>query len=73
MSAETNEGAAPETITIAVRSSLGKGCRVYSVEAPANSTVADLKLMLCRPPHSACPDASMLTLVAKGKRFFAYV
>jgi hypothetical protein len=58
---------APGAIQVAFRSSGGDGSRVFVVEAPARSTVADVKRLLCRPPHSLCSDASALELVLKGE------
>jgi hypothetical protein len=45
----------------------GDGSRVFVVEAPARGTIADLKRLLCLPPHSVCSDASALELVLKGE------
>jgi len=53
---------------VTVRSSRGDGARAFVVEAPASGTIADVKRLLCRPPHSMCSDASTLVLVLKGKR-----
>ena len=58
---------APGAIQVAFRSSGGDGSRVFVVEAPARSTVADVKRLLCLPPHSVCSDASALELVLKGE------
>jgi len=58
---------APDVIKLMVRSSRGDGTRVFTVEAPASGTIADVKQLLCRPPHSMCSDASALVLVLKGK------
>ena len=59
--------AAPHAIKMMVRSSRGDGARVFSVVAPARGTIADVKQLMCRPPHSTCSDASALALVLKGK------
>jgi hypothetical protein len=40
---------------------------VLVVEAPARGTIADVKRLLCLPPHSVCSDASALELVLKGE------
>jgi hypothetical protein len=40
---------------------------VFVVEAPARGTIADVKRLLCLPPHSVCSDASALELVLKGE------
>jgi hypothetical protein len=40
---------------------------LFVVEAPARSTIADVKRLLCLPPHSVCSDASALELVLKGE------
>ena len=58
---------APHAIQVAVRSCGGDGSRVFVVEAPARGTIADVKRLLCLPPHSVCSDASALELVLKGK------
>ena len=58
---------APHALQVAIRSSGGDGCRVFVVDAPAHSTVADVKRLLCLPPHSMCSDASALELVLKGE------
>ena len=58
---------APGVIQVAVRSSGGDGSRVFVIEAPARSTIADVKRLLCLPPHSVCSDASALELVLKGE------
>jgi hypothetical protein len=57
----------PDAIQLAVRTSGGDGSRVFVVEAPARGTIADLKRLLCLPPHSVCSDASALELVLKGE------
>ncbi len=60
---------APYAIRVAVRSCCGDGSRVFVVEAPVRSTIADVKRLLCLPPHSVCvcSDASALELVLKGE------
>ena len=58
---------APGAIPVAVRSSGGDGSRVFLVEAAARGTIADVKRLLCLPPHSLCSDASALELVLKGE------
>ena len=58
---------APHAIQVAVRSCGGDGSRVFAVEAPARGTIADVKRLLCLPPHSVCSDASALELVLKGE------
>ena len=58
---------APDTIQVAVRASGGDGRCLFVVEAPARSTIADVKRLLCLPPHSVCSDASALELVLKGE------
>jgi hypothetical protein len=58
---------APDAIKVTVRSSRGDGTRLFVVEASASGTVADVKQLLCRPPHSMCSDASTFVLVMKGK------
>ena len=58
---------APHAIRVAVRSCGGDGSRVLVVEAPARGTIADVKRLLCLPPHSVCSDASALELVLKGE------
>jgi hypothetical protein len=40
---------------------------VFVVEAPARGTIADVKRLLCLPPHSVCSDALALELVLKGE------
>ena len=40
---------------------------MFVVEAPARGTIADVKRLLCLPPHSVCNDASALELVLKGE------
>ena len=51
-----------------IRSSCGgDGSRVFVVEAPVRGTIADVKRLLCLPPHSVCSDASALELVLKGE------
>jgi hypothetical protein len=62
---------APGVIQVAVRSSGGDGSRAFVVEAPARGTIADVKRLLCLPPHSLCRDASALQLVLKGDGAFA--
>ncbi len=54
-------------IKLMVRHSLGVEIRLFAVETPASGTIADVKLLLCRPPHSMCSDASTLVLVLKGE------
>ena len=58
---------APGAIRLAVRTSGGDGSHVFVVEAPARGTIADVKRLLCLPPHSVCSDASALELVLKGE------
>ena len=58
---------APDAIKLTVRSSRGDCTRAFVVDAPASGTIADVKQLLCRPPHSMCSDASTLVLVLKGK------
>ena len=58
---------APHAIRVAVRSCGGDGSRVFVVEAPVRGTIADVKRLLCLPPHSVCRDASALELVLKGE------
>jgi hypothetical protein len=58
---------APKAIQVAVRSSGGDGSRVLVVDAPARGTIADVKRLLCLPPHSICSDALALELVLKGE------
>ena len=58
---------APATIRVTVRSWSGNVTRAVVVEAPASGTIADLKQLLCRPPHSMCSDASTLVLALEGK------
>jgi hypothetical protein len=58
---------APGAIQVAVRSSGGDGSRVFVVEATACGTIADVKRLLCLPPHSLCSDTSTLELVLKGE------
>ena len=58
---------APHAIRVAVRSCGGDGSRVFVVEVPVRGTIADVKRLLCLPPHSACSDASALELVLKGE------
>jgi hypothetical protein len=55
---------APHAIRVAVRSCCGDGSRVFVVEAPVRGTIAEVKRLLCLPPHS---DASALELVLKGE------
>ena len=58
----------PDAIKLTVRSSRGDGTRSFVVEAPVSgTTIADVKQLLCRPPHSMCSDALTLVLVLKGK------
>ena len=60
--------AAPNaTLQVAVRNSAGDGSVVFFVEAPARGTIADVKRLLCLPPHIMCSDASALELVLKGE------
>ena len=40
---------------------------MFVVDTPASGKIADVKQLLCRPPHSVCSDASTLVLVLKGK------
>jgi hypothetical protein len=40
---------------------------MYSVDAPVNVSIADIKLILCRPPHSVCSDAAKMVLVSRGR------
>ena len=54
-------------VKVAVRSSGGDGSRVFVVDAPACGTIADVKRLLCCPPHSMCRDESALLLVLKGE------
>jgi hypothetical protein len=62
---------APDAIQVAVRSSGGDGSRVFVVEVPARGTIADVKRLLCLPPHSM--DASVLELVLRGEAAAAVV
>jgi hypothetical protein len=64
---DTRRVAVAGTIRVAIRSCRGNGGHVYSVDAPANVSIADLKLILCRPPHSVCSDAAKIVLVSKGR------
>jgi len=57
----------PDAIKVMVRSSRGDSACLFVVEAPASGTIADVKQLLCRPPHSMCSHASTLVLVLKGK------
>ncbi len=59
--------AAPDAIQATVRSSRGDGTRVFVVDAPADGKIADVKQLLCCPPHSVCSHASTLVLLLKGK------
>jgi hypothetical protein len=60
--------AAPNaTRRVVARSGCGDGSRVFVVDAPSRGTIADVKRMLCLPPHSVCSDASALELVLKGE------
>jgi hypothetical protein len=60
--------AAPNaTRRVVARSGGGYGSRVFVVDAPSRGTIADVKRMLCLPPHSVCSDASALELVLKGE------
>ena len=58
---------ASHAIRVAVRSCGGDGSRVFVVEAPVRGTIAEVKRLLCLPPHSVCSDASALELVLKGE------
>jgi hypothetical protein len=58
---------APDAIQVVVRSSGGDGSRVFVVEAPARGTIADVKRLLCLPPHWHSMDASTLELVLRGE------
>ena len=58
---------APDAVQVAVRSSRGDNSRAFVVEAPARGTIADVKRLLCLPPHSVRSDASALELVLKGE------
>jgi hypothetical protein len=40
---------------------------LFLVEAALSGTIADVKRLLCLPPHSVCSDASALELVLKGE------
>ncbi len=66
-SAVTTPVVAPDAIKVTVRSSRGDGTRAFVVEAPASGTIADVKRLLFRPPHSMFSDASSLVLVLKGE------
>ena len=50
---------------VTVRSARGDGTRLFVVDAAIGS-VAEVKQLLCRPPHSLCSDASFLVLVVNG-------
>jgi hypothetical protein len=65
--AATNGARHVDAIKVTVRSSRGDGSRLFAVEAPSNGTIADVKQLLCRLPHSLCSDASTLVLVLRGK------
>jgi hypothetical protein len=56
-----------KAIQVVVRSSGGDGSRVFVVDAPSSGTIADVKRLLCLPPHIMCSDASALELVLKGE------
>ncbi len=58
---------ARDAIQVSVRSSSGDGSRVFVVEAPLRGTIADVKQLLCLPPHSISSDVSALELVLKGE------
>ena len=58
---------AHNTIQVAVRSSRGDNSRAFVVEAPARGTIADVKRLLCLPPHSLCSDVLALKLVLQGE------
>jgi len=62
-----SSGGASDVIKVTVRSSRGDGSHLFVLDAPASGTIADVKQLLCRPPHCACSDASALVLVLKGK------
>jgi hypothetical protein len=51
--------------SVMVRTSRG-GSRLLRIDAPVGSTIADVKLQLCRPPYSLCSHASALALVSAG-------
>ena len=63
--ARQSPAVAPDAIEVTARSSRGDGSRLFTVEAPASGTIADVKQLLCRPLHNS--DASTLVLVLKGK------
>ena len=65
--ARQSPAVAPDAIKVTARSSRGDGSRLFTAEVPASGTIADVKQLLCRPPHSMCSDASTLVLVLKGK------
>jgi hypothetical protein len=50
-----------------VRCPGSNGTREVVVETPARGIIADVKQLLCSPPHCIRSDASMLVLVLKGK------
>jgi hypothetical protein len=59
--------AASDGVKVAVRSSCGDGSCMFVVDAPACSTIADVKRLLCCPPHSLRSEWSAVVLVLKGK------
>jgi hypothetical protein len=65
---EASSPAVPtQAVNVAVRDSRGCGCQLVLVYAALSGTIADVKRLLCLPPHSVCSDASALQLVLKGE------
>ena len=64
---ESRPAAPHDAIKLTVRNSRGDASQLFAVEAPASSTIADVKKLLCRQPHNICSNASALVLVLKGK------
>ena len=59
--------AAASLVRMMIRCCRGDGTRICAVDAPADATIRDVKLLLCLPPHNIGSDASELALVSKGK------
>ena len=58
--------AAPNRLHFNVRSSRGDAKAIIRVEAESGSSVADVKRLLCIPPHNLCADPQRVVLVHKG-------
>jgi hypothetical protein len=58
--------ATPNRLHFDVRSSRGDAKAIVRVEAESGSSAADVKRLLCIPPHNLCAEPQRVVLVHKG-------